>query len=127
MARSLLPVVSLTPNTMTAYGSGTAADAAGQYIDTNGGTAINNDVQAEQLILMVTVATATTNVTIKAGAYPPALAANIGDSVNACVVGTTPIGPFESGRFLQANGQIWIDTATAANVTYRAFRVPRNV
>lgn len=127
MARTALPVTKLNPNALTANGSGTAGNADGFYIDTNDRNAINDQVQPELLILDVTVATAETDITIKAGDYPPAIAASAGDYVAACPVGVTKIGPFESGRFLQSDGTLHIDVETAANVTMRAFRVPRNV
>lgn len=127
MARTNLPVTSLVPNALTANGAGTAGTADGHYIDTQVRTAINDQVTSELLILEATVTTATTNVTIKAGDYPPALAASLGDAVNACIVGVTKMGPFESARFLRNDGQIWINYQTPGNVTMRAFRVPRNV
>lgn len=127
MARTELPVTALNANNLTANGAGTTGTTDGHFVDTNTRNAINDPVQAELLLLEATVTTGTTNVTVKAGNYPPALASNIGDLVAACPVGVTKLGPFESGRFLRNDGTIWIDYATPANVTIRAFRIPRNV
>jgi len=127
MARTALPVTSLTPNGRSAQPSGTTGTTDGHFIDTNTRTTINDDVKLELMFLDVTVATATTNVTVGAGQYPPGTAAGVGDLVAACPVGVSRLGPFESGRFLRGNGQIWINYETPANVTVRAFRIPRNV
>jgi hypothetical protein len=127
MARTALAVTPLNPNTSTAQPAGVVGITDGHLIDTNLRTKINDDTKPEHLLLRVTIATATTTVTIKAGDYPPALAAGLGDSVNSLAVGSHFIGPFESGRFLQSDGQVHIDYSTPANVTIAALRVPRNV
>lgn len=111
-----IPISELTPNARTADPSGTASGA-------------NNTIAAsvpEELLIRAVVATATTNVTIKAGDNPPALSAGQGDLVAACVVGTNFIGPLTSARFIQSDGTINVDVATPANVTLTAFHVPRS-
>lgn len=63
--------------------------------------------------------------TLKAGATPPALAAGLGDlAVTVANTATQWIGPVESGRFMQADGSLILETSVAMSVT--AFRVPRN-
>lgn len=127
MARTVLTVTPLSPNAATAQPAGVAGTVDGHYIDTNLRTTINNDTKPEHLLLHVTIANATTDVTIKAGTYPPALDALQGDLVATLPIGSHFIGPFASGRFLKSNGQVHVDYATPANVTVRALRVPRNV
>jgi hypothetical protein len=127
MARTALTVQALGPNAATAQPAGVVGQADGHYVDTNVRTTINDDVKLEHLLLHVTVATATTTVTVRAGDYPPALDADRGDLVASLPVGSHFIGPFTSSRFLKTSGQVHIDYGTPANVTVRALRVPRNV
>jgi len=127
MARTALTATTLGPNAATAQPSGTTGTTDGHYVDTNTRTNINNDVKPEHMLLHVTVATATSTVTVKAGDYPPALAAGLGDLTASLAVGSHFIGPFESGRFLQSDGKIHIDYGTPANTTTRVYRIPRNV
>jgi hypothetical protein len=68
------------------------------------------------------------NVTVKAGTQPLAIAAGQGDLVVAVGASATVwIGPFESGRFLQSDGSMLVDVATAYVAgTITAFKVPRH-
>jgi hypothetical protein len=79
----------------------------------------------EEVFLRVVTATATTNVTIKAGNYPPALSSGQGDLTFACTVGTAFLGPFTGARFLQSDGTLNVVSGTPANTTITAFRMPR--
>uniref|UniRef100_A0AAU1ZZI2 Uncharacterized protein n=1 Tax=Streptomyces sp. NBC_00093 TaxID=2975649 RepID=A0AAU1ZZI2_9ACTN len=64
--------------------------------------------------------------TVKAGDNPPALAAGQGDLAVIVAFGTVQlIGPFESGRFLQNDGSMMIESTTTTG-TITALRVPRN-
>lgn len=81
--------------------------------------------RTDEVILRAVVTTGTTNVIVKAGDNPPALAAGQGDLTVACPVGTTFLGPFTSARFVQDDGTINVNVATPANVTLTAFRIPR--
>lgn len=107
--------------------NGTLADPAGTVTGSgnNSVTTSGNGVMPEEIVLRVVTATATTNVTIKAGAYPPALSAGQGDLTFACTVGTAWLGPFTGARFLQADGTLNVVSATPANTTITAFRLPR--
>lgn len=129
MARTAVAYSNLLPN-------GDIADPAGT--PTNAGVGNGHVIPAAQpgadavpeLTLLRLVAGATGgNVTVKAGTNPPALAAGQGDLVVAVAnSGTRWIGPFESGRFLQADGSMLVDVATAyvaGSIT--AFKLPRNV
>jgi hypothetical protein len=117
MARVALTVTNLAPNSSTVRPAGVAGNTDGHSI---------TGVQTEELFILATVATATTNLTIKAGDYPPAIAAGLGDLVLALPVGSHLIGPLESGRFQRGDGEVWINYATAANFSAVApVRLPR--
>ncbi|MFE3382897.1 hypothetical protein [Streptomyces anulatus] len=116
MARTAVPYSSLLPNA-------DVADPAG----TGNGHTIAKAVP-ELTVLRVVAGATGGNVTVKAGQNPPAIAAAMGDLVVAVGNGATRwIGPFESGRFLQADGSLLVDIATgfvAGSIS--AFKIPRN-
>ena len=113
-----IAVTSLGSNNSTVGTTGTASGATNIISTAN--------LPLEQVMLVAVVTNATTNVTIKAGDSPPALSSGQGDLVKALVVGTHYIGPFTSARFMQNDGSLNVDVATAANVTLAALRLPRN-
>lgn len=83
-------------------------------------------VPLEEIVLRIVVATAATTVTVKAGDNPPSLSAGQGDLVlTALAVGTHLVGPFTSARFVQSDGTLNVDSATPANTTLTALRMPR--
>lgn len=110
----------LVANGTLADPSGTVTGAGSNPVTTSG-----NGVMPEEVFLRVVTATATTNVTIKAGTYPPALSAGQGDLTFACTVGTAFLGPFTGARFLQSDGTLTVVSGTPANTTITAFRMPR--
>ena len=62
---------------------------------------------------------------VLAGALPLAPAAGQGNlTVTVANAATQWIGPFESGRFLQNDGSMIMETSVAMTVT--AFKAPRN-
>lgn len=64
--------------------------------------------------------------TVKAGDNPPALAAGQGDLAVSIAFGTVRfIGPFESGRFIQSDGSMMIESTTTTG-TITALRIPRS-
>lgn len=127
MARTALPATRLVPNSGQVNPAGASGFVDGHYVDLNARTGVLDQVELEECFLEFTVATATTNVTVKAGEYPPALANGLGDLVYSATVGSHKIGPLESGRFVRRNGQVWIDYQTPANVSgIRFTQVPRN-
>lgn len=64
--------------------------------------------------------------TVKAGDYPPALAAGQGDLAVSIAFGTTQyVGPFESGRFVQSDGSLMIESSTVTG-TITALKIARN-
>jgi hypothetical protein len=65
-------------------------------------------------------------ITVKAGDYPPAIAAGQGDLTVSVAFGTTHyIGPFESGRFMQSDGSLMVTSSTTTG-TIACLKVPRN-
>lgn len=122
MARTAVPYSNLLPNADIADPAGTATNAG-----VGNGHTIAKAVP-ELTVLRVVAGSTGGNVTIKAGANPPALAAGQGDLVVAVANSATRwIGPLESGRFLQADGSLLVDIATGFVAgTITAFRVPRN-
>lgn len=118
MARTAVPYSTLVPNNTLADPPGTSiASGAG-----NGGQIAKSF--PEQTVLRAVFTTAG-NVVVKAGTNPPALAAGIGDlTVAVGTSGVAWIGPFESGRFIQSDGSLIVETTQT--VTLAAFRAPRN-
>jgi hypothetical protein len=110
-------------------GNGNLADPAGTVLDITNDHVIAKAVP-ERTVLRVTNTHGSAHViTVKAGDYPPAIAAGQGDlavSV-AATTGVQWLGPFESGRFLQADGSMEIDVEAAHAGTITAFRLPRSV
>lgn len=124
MARTAVAYSNFVPNGSVADGSLTAVTL---NPGTNNGHTIAKAVP-ELTVLRVAVGATGGNVTVKAGTYPPALAAGQGDLVVACTANTISwIGPLESGRFLQSDGSLLVDVAAAVVPgTITALRVPRN-
>ncbi|MGN8049554.1 hypothetical protein ACTJKO_07655 [Curtobacterium sp. 22159] len=115
MARTTIPVTRAVANGSVTDPAATTVTAA------NGGTIPNADT--EHLLLRV-AATGAATVTIKAGAMPPAIAAGLGDEQIAVGANATAwVGPLESGRFIQADGSLAIDTS--ADVAVTAIVVPK--
>jgi hypothetical protein len=123
MARTALAYSALVANGSLTTPAGTTIDAT---LVTNGVKIVAG--MPERTILRVTNTHGADHaVTIKAGAYPPAVAAGQGDLAVTvpATSGDVLIGPVESGRFLQSNGEIWVDFATGFTGTVTALRVPR--
>jgi hypothetical protein len=118
MARTALTVTEMVANS-------SVADPAGNAVDTANGH-IASGVTLEELYLEVNLTFAgAKNLTVKAGANPPALAAGQGDLVVAINNAVKLIGPFTSARFAQADGSLWVDVEAAATGTIKAIHVPR--
>jgi hypothetical protein len=119
MARTLLTVTDLVANASVAEPAGNAVDVAnGHYVP--------GSVPLEELVIDVNQTFAgAKNITIKAGANPPALAAGQGDLVIAINAATRRIGPFTSARFSQADGSLWIDLEAGTTGTIKAIHMPR--
>jgi hypothetical protein len=78
------------------------------------------------LIFHVSAATAADTITLVAGTDDPAFRAGLGDLVYTCAGGAVEvvIGPIETARYIQSNGEIHIDLAGATIAgTVEAFQV----
>lgn len=118
MARTAVPYSNLVPN-------GSLADPAGTSIASGAGNGGQIAASHPEKTVLRAVFTTAGNVVVKAGAYPPALAAGLGDlTVAVGTSGVAWLGPFESGHFLQSDGSLIVETTQT--VTLTAFRVPRN-
>lgn len=127
MARTAVPYSNLVPNSNLADPAGTAVTSgAGNGAQIPDVSPNRRQSVPELTLLRVTNGTGGSGTaTVKAGSNPPALAAGLGDL--AVTVGATTtlwIGPFESGRFIQSDGSLIVETSVAMTIT--AFNVPRN-
>lgn len=121
MATTQLAYSNLVPNSNLLQPAGTALVAA------------PNNMQLANAFPELTVLRVTNSdddtaltLTVKAGDNPPAIAAGQGDLAVAVAFGTTQfLGPFESGRFVQSDGSMLIESTTTTG-TITALRVPRN-
>jgi len=121
-ARTAVTYDALLGNSSLTDPAGTALSAANDHVIVA--------AKPEQTVLRVTnTHDSAHDITIKAGDYPPALAAGLGDLVVTVPLtsGVMWIGPFESGRFLQSDGSMLIDVETNHAGTITAFLVPRGV
>ncbi|WP_046507104.1 hypothetical protein [Streptomyces odonnellii] len=122
MATTQLTYSNLVPNGNLLQPAGTTLVAA----PTNNMQLAN--AFAELTVLRVTNSDDDTalTVTVKAGDNPPALAAGQGDLSVPVAFGTTQfLGPFESGRFIQSDGSMLIESTTTTG-TITALKIPRN-
>ncbi|GAB2964396.1 hypothetical protein [Saccharothrix stipae] len=121
MARTALSTTNLT-GTPIAQPAGTAVDVTNGHVIAH--------CEFERTLLRVTnTAGADKVVTIKAGAYPPALASGLGDLTFTvpATTGVFIVPPQESGRFMQADGSMHIDYASGHTGTITAFKLPKAV
>lgn len=127
MAPTALAYSNLVPNSDLADPAGVATVAgAGNGVRIPSITAGATRSFPELTVLRVSNASGGSGtVTLKAGSYPPAIAAGQGDlTVTVANAAARFIGPFESGRFLQSDGSLLVESSVVMTVT--AFKVPRN-
>ncbi len=125
--RDIIATSKLTRNSATGLNLGSiAAPAAGAAFTQANGQQFTVRKAHKFLILVYNSKAGAINVIIRAGVYPPALDAGKGDLT--IPVGTTVfftvLGPFDSARFQQADGSIWVDTDAAATGIMWPFEVP---
>lgn len=125
MARTAVSYSNLAANS-------SLADPAGTNLDATNSHSIAKAHPERTLLRVTNTAAATKVITVKAGTYPPALAAGLGDVTYTLAAGnvTTQVvwlGPFESGRFLQSDGSLNVDVAAGHTGTITAFLVPKTV
>jgi hypothetical protein len=113
--------------------AGTAIDVTnGMYVDLTT-TAVPSANGSEDLLLYITnTAGSTKTVTVKAGVgggVTPgaAIRSGLGDFVTgnlSATTGTAFIGPFDSTRFMQSNGRIYLDFAASMTGNIWALLIP---
>jgi hypothetical protein len=119
MARTDVPVTSLTANAENDNPGTTALDATnGHSIDVNG-------VTDRLLIEVKNTFAGSKTFTVKAGANPPAVRAGLGDlAVVQGAQNDISIVVLEASRFVQADGKVYVDLAASMTGTIRAIRLP---
>lgn len=120
MARTDVPVTTLTKNTFVVRPAGTTADPTNDHV-------ITVNFPLEELVVEFTQTDATSRAaTVLAGDSPPALSAGQGDLSQTIAQNAVyyVAGP-ESGRFIQNTGELHIDLAASFAGTIRAYRIPR--
>ncbi|MDT0270262.1 hypothetical protein RM844_28725 [Streptomyces sp. DSM 44915] len=122
MATTQLTYTDLLPNGGVAQPAGTTLVAA----PTDNMQLANSRPELTVLRVTNTGGSALT-LTVKAGTYPPAIAAGQGDLevTVAATSGVQLVGPFESGRFVQGDGSMLIESS-ATTGTIAALLIPRN-
>lgn len=113
----------------TFVGNGSLADPAGTSLDITNDHTIARAYPERTVLRVTNTHTSAHTITVKAGSYPPGIAAGQGD-ITASVAantGVTWLGPFESGRFLQNDGSLSIDIEAAHAGTITAFLLPEKV
>lgn len=91
----------------------------------NGGK-VANAVPEETVIRLANASGGSGTATVLAGDSPPALAAVLGNATAFTIAdgASAFLGPFESGRFLQNDGSLIVETSV--NMTMTAFRITRH-
>lgn len=129
MARAALAYSNLVPNSNLADPAGVATVAgAGNGLQVPSVPSAGAVVTSKPELTLLRVSNASGGsgtVTVKAGAQPLAIAAGLGDLVVTVANSTTQwVGPFESGRFVQNDGSLIVESSVVMTVT--AIKVPRN-
>jgi hypothetical protein len=123
MARTAItPTVLAVSAAATGDPAGTATTAGA-----GNGVSIAGSIAAPELtILRVSNASGGSGtVTVKAGTQPSAIASGQGDLVSTIATGAASwLGPFESARFGQPDGSLFVDSSVVMTVT--AFKVNRH-
>lgn len=126
MPRTAVPYSNLVPNGELADPAGTAVTAGagnGAQINATSGARAFPELT---ILRLANASGSTGTATLLAGTNPPNVAAGQGGFTTTNILTATSrwIGPFESNRFMQADGSLIVETTQAMTVT--AFRVPRN-
>ncbi|MGP3686526.1 hypothetical protein ACTVZO_17770 [Streptomyces sp. IBSNAI002] len=120
MARTAVAYSNLLPNSNLADPAGTAVSSGAG----NGGQVANAFTELTMLRLS-NASGGSGTATVLAGALPLAVASGQGSLTVTVANGATQwIGPVESGRFLQNDGSLIVETSVAMTMT--AFKIPRN-
>ncbi len=126
MPRTALPTTNLPGAAALADPAGTAIDQPNGMVVALASGAVPHAPGAGRLVLRIAnSAAAPYTVTVRAGATPPAFRAGLGDLTVSVPAGATRwFGPFESARFVQADGSLYLDFAAGITGTATAFLVP---
>ena len=128
MPRTAVPYSALLPNSELADPAGVAVTAgAGNGAQIPDISPNRRQSLPELTLLRISNASGSTGTaTVKAGTNPPSLAAGQGDLVTSNILTGTVrwVGPLESGRFIQPDGSLVVETTQAMSIT--AFKIPRN-
>lgn len=121
MPRTAVSYSTLTANSHSTDPAGTAVTSGSG----NGGQ-VASAIPEQTVIRVSNASGGAGTATVLAGSNPPALAAGLGNLVSSSIANGAIgwLGPFESGRFLQSDGSLIVETSV--NMTMTAFRVPRN-
>ena len=119
MARTAVSLSKLTAN-------GSITTPAGTNADPTNGHVISGGRFRKLLIRVTNTDSGAHNATVKAGVYPPAESSGLGDLVVSvpATTGDVLIGPLESARFAQANGDIYLDLAASFAGKVTAIQLP---
>ncbi|MYS34927.1 hypothetical protein K388_01926 [Streptomyces sp. KhCrAH-43] len=120
MARTAVPYSNLLPN-------GGLADPAGTSVTSGAGNGgqVANAFPELTIVRLKNASGGSGTASLLAGSQPAAIASGQGPLTVTVADGATQwIGPVESGRFVQPDGSLIVETSAAMTVT--AFRVPRN-
>ena len=121
MPRTNVPITALAANSSIANPAGTAVDPTNDHVIAAGG-------KIDRLWIRCTNTNASNRtLTVKAGVAPPSHRAGLGDLVVTVplTTGDVFVGPLESARFAQANGDIYIDLEASIAGIIAAFRLPK--
>lgn len=120
MARTAVPYSNLLPNGGLADPAGTAVTSG-----TGNGGQVANAFPELTVFRVANASGGSGTASVLAGAQPVAIASGQGPLTVTVATGTAQwIGPVESGRFVQNDGSLILETSVAMTIT--AFRVPRN-
>lgn len=113
MSRTAVAYTNTVANGSVALPAGTAVVAGAG----NGGQ-IARAVAEKTLLIVKNASGGSGTAKVLAGANPPAIAAGQGDMSAATIADGAygVLGPFESGRFIQADGSMLIETSVAMSV-----------
>ena len=112
--------------TALASGAATTTPAGVAIAPANGANVAQSDASLT-VVRVTNSAGAAKNVTVKAGAKPPAVRSGIGDLVVAVAAGADKMLCLESARFAQADGSINVDFEAGMTGTISAVSIPKAV
>jgi len=118
MARSAITLTDLSVNAAVAWATEVEISAAdGASLDVGGKT-------DKVMLVILNNYAGSKDVTIKAGANPPAFRADLGDLTITFAQDAQKCIVLESARFVQSDGKIYIDFAASMTGHLWAYRLP---